>query len=123
MQARSCLNSWPNDEDTECASHLQPSDADSQMSENADLFICFVDYSKAFDNARYNQLWSIMMKMGFPAYVKLIRKLYQDQQSAVRLECGTTDWFTIEKGIRQGCILSPALFSIMPSQKNSLLIQ
>jgi len=65
-----------------------------------DLFICFVDYSKAFDNARYNQLWSIMTEMGFPPHViKLIRSLYRDQQSAARLECGITDWFTIEKGV------------------------
>ena len=80
-----------------------------------DLFICFVDYSKAFDNARYNQLWTIMTEMAFPPHViKLIRNLYRDQQSAVKLECGTTDWLTnnVEKGVRQGCILSPALFNI-----------
>ena len=78
-----------------------------------EVFICFVDYSKAFDNARYRQLWPIMLKMGFPPHiVKLIASLYKDQQSAVKLKCGTTDWFNIGKGVRQGCILSPALFNI-----------
>ena len=78
-----------------------------------DLFICFVDYSKAFDNARYEKLWSVMLNMGFsPQVIKLIKSLYCEQQSAVRLECGTTEWFGIQKGVRQGCILSPALFNI-----------
>jgi hypothetical protein len=82
-----------------------------EMQQN--LVICFVDYSKAFDNARYRQLWPIMLKMGFPPHVvRLIGSLYKDQQSAVKLKCGTTDWFNIGKGVRQGCILSPALFNI-----------
>ena len=51
---------------------------------------------------------------GIPAelIVCLIRQLYEGQQSAVRLESGTTDWFPVEKGVRQGCILSPYLFSL-----------
>ena len=44
--------------------------------------------------------------------IKLIKSLYGDQQSAVKLECGTTDWFTITKGVRQGSTLSPALCNI-----------
>ena len=48
---------------------------------NRDLYICFVDYSKAFDNARYKQMWTSMLKMGFPPHViKLIKSLYSDQQ-------------------------------------------
>ena len=44
--------------------------------------------------------------------VCLIRQLYEGQQSAVRLESGTTDWFPVGKGVQQGCILSPYLFSL-----------
>ena len=44
--------------------------------------------------------------------VSLIRALYEDQQAAVRLENGTTEWFSVTKGVRQGCILSPHLFSL-----------
>jgi len=47
-----------------------------------------------------------------PKLIDLIRSLYEGQQSAVRLEGGTTDWFPITKGVRQGCILSPHLFSL-----------
>ena len=38
--------------------------------------------------------------------------MYADQEAAVRTRHGTTDWFQIEKGVRQGCILSPCLFKL-----------
>ena len=41
-----------------------------------------------------------------------MRNLYADQEAAVRTGHGTTDWFQIEKGVRQGCILSPCLFNL-----------
>ena len=43
---------------------------------------------------------------------RLISKLYQDQASAVRTSRGDTEWFSIGRGVRQGCILSPQLFNI-----------
>ena len=42
----------------------------------------------------------------------LLRNLYAGQEATVRTGQGTTDWFQIEKGIRQGCILSPCLFNL-----------
>ena len=41
----------------------------------------------------------------------LLRNLYAGQEAAVRTKHGKTDWFQIEKGVRQGCILSPRLFN------------
>ena len=41
----------------------------------------------------------------------LLRNLYAGQEATVRTEHGTTDWFQIRKGVRQGCILSPCLFN------------
>ena len=41
-----------------------------------------------------------------------LRNLYAGQEASVRTEHGTTDWFQIEKGVRQGCILSPCLFNL-----------
>ena len=41
----------------------------------------------------------------------LLRNLYAAQEATVRTEYGTTDWFRIRKGVRQGCILSPCLFN------------
>ena len=42
----------------------------------------------------------------------LVRNLYAGQEATVRTGHGTTDWFQIGKGVHQGCILSPSLFSL-----------
>ena len=49
--------------------------------------------------------------MGIPDNLTcLLRNLYAGQEATVRTGHGTTDWFQIGKGVRQGCILSPCLF-------------
>ena len=51
--------------------------------------------------------------MGIPGHLTcLLRNLYAGQEAAVRTGHGTTDWFQIEKGVCQGCILSPCLFNL-----------
>ena len=51
--------------------------------------------------------------MGIPDHPTcLLRNLYADQEATVRTGHGTTDWFQIGKGVRQGCILSPSLFNL-----------
>ena len=51
--------------------------------------------------------------MGIPDHLTfLFRNLYADQEATVRTGHGTTDWFQIGKGARQGCILSPCLFNV-----------
>ena len=51
--------------------------------------------------------------MGIPDHLTcLLRHLYAGQEATVRTGHGTTDWFQIGKGLRQGCILSPCLFNL-----------
>ena len=77
------------------------------------LFLCFIDYSKAFDCVQHGKLWNIMTEMGFSSHVvKPIRSLYSGQEATVRTESGDSEWFTIGQGVRQGCILSPYLFNV-----------
>ena len=60
-----------------------------------------------------NKLWKILQEMGTPNHLScLLRNLYAGQEATVRTGHGTTDWFQIGKGVRQGCILSPCLFNL-----------
>ena len=73
----------------------------------------FIDYAKAFYCVDHNKLWKILKDMGIPDHLTcLLRNLYTGQEATVRTRHGTTDWFQIGKGVRQGCILSPCLFNL-----------
>ena len=80
------------------------------------IYFCFFDYAKAFDCVDHNKLWKILKEMGIPDHLTcLLRNLYADQEGTVRTEHGTTDWFQIQKGVCQDCILSPAYLTFMQS--------
>ena len=77
------------------------------------IYFCFTDYAKAFDSVDHNKLWKILKEMGIPDHLTcLLRNLYAGQEATVRTGHGTTDWFQIGKGVRQGCILSSCLFNL-----------
>ena len=76
------------------------------------IYFCFIDYAKAFDCVDHNKMWKILKEMEIPDHFTcLLRNLYAGQAATVRTGHGTTDWFQIRKGVRQGCILSPCLFN------------
>ena len=57
--------------------------------------------------------WKSLQELGIPDHLTcLLRNLYAGQEATVRTGHGTTDWFQIEKGVHQGCILSPCLFKL-----------
>ena len=61
----------------------------------------------------HNKLWKILKEMGIPGHLTcLLRNLYAGQEAIIRTGHGTTDWFQIGKGVRQGCILSSYLFNL-----------
>ena len=60
--------------------------------------------------------WKILKEMAIPDHLNcLLRNLYADQEATVRTGHGTIDWFQRGKGVRQGCILSPAYLTHMQS--------
>ena len=76
------------------------------------IYFCFTDYAKAFDYVDHNKLWKMLKEMGILDHLTcLLRNLYAGQEAIVRTGHGTTDWFQIGKGVRQGCILSVCLFN------------
>ena len=77
------------------------------------IYICFIDYAKAFDCVDHNKLWKILQEMGIPDHLTChLRNLYAGQEAIVRTGHGTTDWVQIGKGVPQGCTLSPSLFNL-----------
>ena len=77
------------------------------------IYFCLIDYTKAFDCMGHNKLWEIPKEMGLADHLTcLLRNLYAGQETTVRTGHGTTDWFQIGKGVRQGCILLPCLFNL-----------
>ncbi|KAB0368605.1 hypothetical protein FD755_019639 [Muntiacus reevesi] len=77
------------------------------------IYFCFIDYAKAFDCVEHNKLRKILKEMGISDHLTcLLRNLYAGQEATVRTGHGTTDWFQVGKGVRQGCILSPCLFNL-----------
>ena len=67
------------------------------------IYFCFIDYAKAFDSVDHNKLLKILKEMGIADHLTcLLRNLYAGQEAIVRTRRGTTDWFQIGKGGRQG---------------------
>ena len=73
------------------------------------IYFCFI----AFDCVDHNKLCKILKEMGISDHLTcLLRNLYAGQEATVRTGHGTTDWFQIGKGVRQGCILPPCLLNL-----------
>ena len=62
------------------------------------IYICFIDYAKAFDCVDHNKLWNILKGMGIPDHLSwFLRNLYAGQETTVRTGHGAADWFQIGK--------------------------
>ena len=89
-----------------------PTSIGSLKKQDKNIHFCFIDYVKAFDCVDQNKLWKILKEMGIPDHLTyLLRNLYAGQEATVRTGHGTTDCFQTGKGARQGCLLSPCLFT------------
>ena len=77
------------------------------------IYFCFIDHTQFFDYMDHRKMWKILNETGIADHLTyLLRNLYTGQEATVRTRRGTTDWFQIGKGVRQGCILSPCLFNL-----------
>ena len=79
-----------------------------------DLYLVFIDFKKAFDRVWRAALWTTMHKYNIGAnLITIIKSLYEKATSSVLYNGNTGDWFRTTVGVRQGCLLSPILFSIL----------
>ena len=70
------------------------------------IYLCFINYTKAFAYVDHDKLWEALREMGIPDHLtRLLRSLYAGEKATVKTLYGTTDWFKIEQGVWQGCVL------------------
>ena len=78
-----------------------------------DLYLCFIDYSKAFDKVRHSDLFDILLRHNCDGKdLRVIRNLYWEQEAAIRVDNDCSEYRSICRGVRQGCVFSPDLFNI-----------
>src|SRR6266568_4292473 len=78
-----------------------------------EVYICFVDFEKAFDRVDWVKMFNILKNLHIDwRDRRLLQDLYMRQQAVLRIADGESDPGTIDRGVRQGCPISPLLFSI-----------
>lgn len=77
------------------------------------LYIVFVDLTKAFDTVNRSLLWNILEKFGCPpSYLAVLTALHEGANACVISAGGNCDPFTVESGVRQGCVIAPIIFNL-----------
>ena len=78
------------------------------------LFVCFIDLQKAYDTVDRTLLWQVLTRIGVPPQMMaVIQQFHDEMRACVRPDDGVcSDWFEVEQGLRQGCVLPPLLFNI-----------
>ena len=80
---------------------------------NKNLYLCFIDFTKAFDKVRHNKLLNMLQDLDLDGKdIRLVRNLYWDQSAAIRYQNELGNFASIKRGVRQGCVLSPDLFNL-----------
>ena len=78
------------------------------------LFMCFIDLQESYDTVDRTLLWQVLTHIGVPPQmIAVIQQFHDGMRACVRPVGGVcSDWFEVEQGLRQGCVLSPLLFNI-----------
>ena len=80
---------------------------------NSTLYIVFIDFKQAFDRLHRDSLWKILRHYGIPKkLVNIIQSLYKNFECRVIHNNELSEPFKVNTGVKQGCILSPLLFSL-----------
>ena len=81
---------------------------------NSNLYICFVDFEKAFDSVHRETLWKLLKIYGIPdKLVNMIKAMYRNSKCAVIDGIETLQWFDVKSGVKQECVMSGLLFLIV----------
>ncbi len=76
-------------------------------------FMCFIDYTKAFDKIQHEELMNLLQETDLDGKdLRLIRNLYWEQKACIRIGTDLSEYTRIKRGVRQGCVFSPDLFNL-----------
>ena len=77
------------------------------------VFACYIDFSKAYDRVDRDRLWNKLSNIGVGfKFLQALQGIYKDVKGTVRINGRMTQYFDINSGLKQGCLLSPTLFNI-----------
>lgn len=81
--------------------------------QHKDLYMIFVDLTKAFDTVNRDLLWKLLLKIGCPRNLVNIIVSFHDGMSAQVIDSGDSSKpFEVKNGVKQGCVLAPLLFNV-----------
>src|SRR5678816_1628876 len=83
------------------------------MREKNKLYLGFMDLQQAYDRVNREALWQVLVIYGVGfRLLNGIKSMYDDSEACVRINGVNGDWFRINSGVRQGCVMSPWLFNL-----------
>jgi hypothetical protein len=86
------------------------------------VYAFFADLSSAFDNVDRKKLWEILERKNINSrIIERIKEIYRDTKAAIRTKEGLLEQFKTNKGVRQGCVLSPTLFNLYVAELDECL--
>ena len=84
-----------------------------QFALNRKLYVAFLGFEKAFDSVSRKLLWPILLKNGITGRLyKCIRSMYENVKARIRCSAKFTDYINCTRGVKQGDVCSPVLFSL-----------
>lgn len=86
---------------------------EKRIESGRELHLIFVNLQKSYTNVPLNQLWHVMKRNGISqAYITATKNLFSGSKSVVKIDNQESEEFSVSKGLRLGCSLTPLLFKI-----------
>ena len=77
------------------------------------FYEAYIDFCKAFDSVQHTLLWSVLFRTGVQGkMLRTLKSMYRTVQDCIRCGSENTEYFTCLQGLKQGCLVSPTLFSL-----------
>ena len=83
------------------------------LANGKDVFWAFIDLEKAYDTIGQHGMWQMLRVYGVGGkLLKAVQSFYVDSRSCVQVGNDVSEWFPVNVGLRQGCVMSPWLFNV-----------